>query len=180
MEEPLRTPAASRCHMTEMVLPNDTNIRNTLFGGRLLSLMDKCAAISAMRHAGNLCVTAGIDSVDFWHPINLGDAVMLNAWVNRAFRTSLEVEVTVQTQNLASKELRHCNHAFFSFVSIDEDGMPKAVPAIHPQTEEEAERYKLAALRRELRLYQKGHIRLVDAKLIKEEIFAALAIKDFK
>lgn len=178
MDEPLKTPSASLCHMTEMVLPNDTNVRHTMFGGRLLSLMDKCAAISAMRHAGNVCVTAAIDSVDFWHPINLGDSVMLDAWVNRAFRTSLEVEVTVHAQNLEDKEIRQCNHAFFTFVSVDDEGRPKAVPAIHTETEEEVERYKLAALRRQLRLYRKGQIKLVDAKLIKEEIFAALAIKD--
>lgn len=166
--------------MTETVLPNDTNIRSTMFGGRLLSLMDKCAAISAMRHAGRICVTAAVDSVDFWHPINLGDVVMVDAWVNRAFRTSMEVEVTVHAQSLDENEPRQCNHAFFTFVSVDDDGRPKAVPSIHPETEEESERYRLAALRRELRLYQKGQVQLVDAELIKEEIFAAIASKDFR
>ena len=164
----------------EVVLPNDTNMRNTMFGGRLLSLMDKCAAICAMRHADNVCVTAAIDSVDFWAPINLGDVVLLDAWVNRAFGSSLEVEISVHARNLTDKELRPCNRAFFTFVSVDADGRPQPVAKIRPETEEETQRFKMAALRRELRLYQKGRIQLTDADLIKEEIFAALAEKDVR
>ena len=178
MSDQLKTPSASRCQMTEMVLTNDTNMRNTIFGGRLLALMDKCAAISALRHAENVCVTASIDSVEFWHPINLGEIVMLDSWVNRAFGTSLEIEINVFAQNPIDKESRQCNHAFFTFVSVDENGKPKAVPKIHPQTEQEKERYKLAALRRELRLYRAGYIKLSDTKYIQEEIMAALSEKD--
>ncbi|MXZ05700.1 MAG: acyl-CoA thioesterase [Rhodothermaceae bacterium] len=175
---PPKTPRASRCVMSEIVLPNDTNAHGTMFGGRLLSLMDKCAAICAMRHAGLVCVTMAIDSVEFRSPLFLGEVVIIEAWVNRTFNTSLEVELSVESENLDRKERRECNHAYFTFVALDEEGRPTAVPSIHPETELEKERYEKAAMRRELRLHLKGRITLADTVYLKDDLIATISGRD--
>ena len=175
---PPKTPRASRCVMSEIVLPNDTNAYGTMFGGRLLSLMDKCAAICAMRHAGLVCVTMAIDSVEFRSPLLLGEVVIVEAWVNRAFGTSLEVELSVESENLDRKDRRKCNHAYFTFVALDDEGRPTAVPPIHPETELEKERYEKAAMRRELRLHLKGRITLADTVYLKDDLIATISGRD--
>ncbi len=173
-----KSPAASRCQMTEIVLPNDTNAQGTMFGGRLLSLMDKCAAISAMRHADKVCVTVAVDSVEFHSPVNLGDVVILEACVNRVFRTSLEVEIEVFAENYLKQDRRQCNRAFFTFVAVDDDGRPTPVPALCPETEEEQKRYEHAAMRRELRLFLKGRTAMDETVYIKDELIAVISGRD--
>lgn len=173
-----KTPGDSHAVMSEVVLPNDTNPHGTMFGGRLLSLMDKCAAISAMRHAGIVCVTVFVDSVEFNSPILLGEVVTIKAWVNRAFGTSLEVEITVEAENLSQKERRQCNHAYFTFVAVDANGQPTPVDPIHPETDEEKHRYERAAMRRELRLHLRGRISLKDTVYLKDDLIAAISGRD--
>lgn len=160
--------------MTEIVLPNDTNGLGNLMGGRLLHLMDKCAAISAQRHTTKVCVTASVDSVDFRSPILQNEVVILESWVNRAFRTSLEVEIAVWAENPREQTKRLCNRAFFTFVALDATGKPTPAPAITPQTDEERANYERAARRRELRLLLAGRLKLDDAVHLKDDILAAL------
>ena len=87
MKKQLKTVIDSRSIMTEMVLPNDSNGLDHMMGGRLLHMMDMCAAISAQRHANRICVTVSVDTVTFDSPIHLGEIVIIESWVNRAFRT---------------------------------------------------------------------------------------------
>lgn len=164
--------------MSEIVLPNDTNAHGTMFGGRLLSLMDKCAAISAMRHTEIVCVTVAIDSVEFHSPLFLGEVITLEAWVNRAFGTSLEVEISVDAENIAKRERRRCNHAYFTFVAINEQGKPTPVAPIYPETSTEKARYGRAAMRRELRLHLKGRIPLGETTYLKDDLIAAISGRD--
>ncbi len=173
-----KTPSDSRAVMSEVVLPNDTNPHGTMFGGRLLSLMDKCAAVAAMRHAGIVCVTVSVDSVEFTSPIQLGEVVTIEAWVNRAFHTSLEVEILVEAENLIQKERRQCNHAYFTFVAVNEHGKPDSVHPIHPETDLEKKRYERAAMRRELRLHLKGRLDLKDTIYLKDDLIAAISRRD--
>lgn len=175
---PRKTPGDSRAVMSEIVLPNDTNPYGSMFGGRLLSLMDQCAAISAMRHAGGVCVTVSVDSVEFNSPLLLGEIVTLEAWVNRAFGTSLEVEISVEAENLSKKERRQCNHAYFTFVAVDEHGQPTPVDPIYPETDLEKKRYERAAMRRELRLHLKGRLSLKDTVYLKDDLIAAISQRD--
>lgn len=159
-----RPPAASRCQTTELVLPNDTNTLGNLMGGRLLHLMDVCAAISAQRHATRTVVTASVDSVDFRAAIRLGEVVVIDAVVNRAFTTSMEVGLSVWAESPArGVERRLCNTAFYTFVAVDADARPVPVPGIAPETEAERERYDAAARRRELRLVLSGRLAPQDA-----------------
>ena len=170
----------SRTRITELVLPNDTNPHGTMFGGSLLSVMDKCASICARRHAGRVAVTAAIDTVEFHHPLHMGDVILVDAWVNRTFRTSMEVEVVVHTEAVDSLELQQANHAYFTFVAIDNSGRPVPVPALQPATPDETRRYEQAGLRREVRLYLSGRLKLKDAPLVKDELIATLQARDLR
>lgn len=159
-----KPPAASLCQTTELVLPNDTNTLGNLMGGRLLHLMDVCAAISAQRHATRTVVTASVDSVDFRAAIRLGEVVVIEAVVNRAFTSSMEVGLTVWAESPATGEPRRlCNTAFYTFVAVDRDVRPVTVPPVAPETDDERARYDAAARRRELRLVLSGRLAPQDA-----------------
>ena len=160
--------------MNEIVLPNDTNGLGNLMGGRLLHWMDICAAISAQRHANAVCVTAAVDSVDFDCPIRQGEVVILESQVNRTFRSSMEVEINVWAEDNRAQTRRKCNRAFFTFVSIGEDGRPRPVPPIHPETEEEQERFEQAARRREFRLLLSGRLKLENAAHLRADLLTTL------
>jgi acyl-CoA hydrolase len=142
----------SQVFMTELVLPNDTNQLGNLLGGRLMHWIDIAAAIAAQRHCGHVCVTASVDELDFHTPIKLGEIVTLQASVNRAFRSSMEVGVLVTAQGLGSGVERRANNAYLTFVAIDDVGRPVQVPSVLPETVDEKRRYEEAAVRRDLRL----------------------------
>ena len=169
-----KTAADSRSVTTELVLPNDTNGLGNMMGGRLLHLMDKCAGISAQRHAGTVCVTASVDNVEFQAPIYQDDVVVVESQVNRAFRTSMEVELNVWAENPQASTRRKCNRAYYTFVALDEDGAPTKAPPLRPETTEERERYEGAAKRRELRLLLAGRLDLEDANHIQDDLLEAL------
>src|SRR5574343_48690 len=99
MTNQVKTPSQSVTIMNELVLPNDTNTRNNLMGGRLLHWRDIVAAITDQKHSGKIVVTASVDSVSFGKSIKLGDVVTLEAKVSRAFNTSMEVHIMVQAEN---------------------------------------------------------------------------------
>ncbi len=170
----LKTVRASHSVMSEIVLPNDTNNLGNMMGGRLLYLMDICAAISAQRHTNQICVTAAVDSVEFHSPIHQGEIVVIEGQVNRTFRTSLEVELNVWAESPIAQTRRTCNRAYYTFVAINEENRPVPVPPIHPETDDERERYEAAERRRELRLVIAGRLRLKDARLIQESFLETL------
>ena len=170
----VKTVARSRCVMTEIVLPNDTNGLGNMMGGRLLHLMDKGAAISAQRHANRVCVTAAVDTVEFQSPIRQGEIVIVESQVNRAFRTSMEVELNVWAENPRAQTRRKCNRAFYTFVAVDDAGQPVEVPSITPETDEERARHENAAKRRELRLLMSGRLHLRDAEGLRADVLAAM------
>ena len=159
-----KTPAFSRTQTVELVLPNDTNTLGNLMGGRLLHLMDVCAAIAAQRHATRTVVTASVDSVDFRAAIRLGEVVVIEAVVNRAFTSSMEVGLSVWAESPATGgDRRLCNTAFYTFVAVDRDVRPVPVPPVAPETDAERARYDAAARRRELRLVLSGRLEPHDA-----------------
>lgn len=138
--------------MVQMVLPTDTNRLGNLLGGQLMHWIDIAAAIAASRHTHRVCVTASVDELNFHHPIRQGDVVTLEASVNRAFTTSLEIGVKVSTENLLTGKRTITNNAYLTFVAIDDAGKPTSAAPVKPITAEEKRRYADAARRRELRL----------------------------
>jgi len=138
--------------MTQLVLPNDTNVLGNLLGGRLMEWMDIAAAISAQRHSNRVCVTAAVDNLVFHQPIRLGEVVTLKASVNRVFGSSMEVGVNVSSENQLTGVRKTANTAYLTFVAISEGGIPEKVGPIHPETAVERRRYREALSRRNFRL----------------------------
>jgi acyl-CoA hydrolase len=138
--------------MTELVLPQHSNVLGGAFGGTILAWMDICGAIAAQRHCGTVAVTAAMDDVQFRAPIRVGDVVVLSARVNAAFRSSLEVEVQVQVEERASGHRRRCVDACMTFVSVDAAGAPAAVPGLLAETADDERRVREAQARRDHRL----------------------------
>jgi acyl-CoA hydrolase len=137
------------------MMPQDANNLGHVFGGTILAMMDKTAAVAAIRHARGSCVTASIDRVDFREPVHLGDLVVMKASVNYVGRTSMEVGVRVEAEDLVTGHRRHTNSAYLTFVAVDADGHPVPIPAIIAETEVEIRRYEAAKARRRRRLEEK-------------------------
>ena len=147
-----RNVSESQITMTELVLPHHTNQLGNLLGGQLMHWIDICAALSAAKHNGRICVTASVDKVDFLYPVKLGDAVTLVSSVNRVFNTSLEVGVKVFAQNFKLGTVKHTNSAYLTFVCVDSDGKPLKAAEALPETNEQKRRFNEALIRRENRL----------------------------
>ncbi|HEY4254767.1 MAG TPA: acyl-CoA thioesterase [Chlamydiales bacterium] len=138
------------------VFPNDLNPHGTLFGGRVMQIVDSLAAIVAKRHSGKVCVTLGIDSVRFLNPARRGDILVCMASVNKTWRTSMEVGVKVVAEDFRTLERRDILSAYFTFVAIDDDHKPIAVVPVLPETPIQQKRYEAAEERRLLRLAQEA------------------------
>ena len=150
-----RTVRESQHETSEIMMPQDANILGPVFGGAVLAMMDKAAAVAAIRHARRPCVTVSIDRVDFKEPIHVGDLVVMKASVNYAGRTSMEVGVRVETEDMISGVRRHTNSAYLTFVAIDRNGRPIDVPELMPETAEERRRFAAAQARRRRRLEER-------------------------
>jgi acyl-CoA hydrolase len=167
--EPKKTVAISRTTMTEMVMPNDTNPLGNLMGGNLMRWMDIVAAIAAGKHCEAHVVTASVDQVSFDKAIKVGEIVTLDAKVTRAFNTSVEIYVEVIVADIKGLNFRRCNHAYFTFVALDDvTREPKKVPILVPLTSEEEKMFESALHRREIRLVQSGRIKLDDTEFLRK------------
>lgn len=153
--------------MNEIVLPNDTNTLGNLMGGRLLHWMDICAAIAAQKHSNHIVVTASVDSVSFKESIRLGDVVTLQAWVTRAFNTSMEVFIEVFAQDIPRGEKMKCNEAYYTFVALDSRQKPAVVPQLEVANEEEQQKFDGALRRRQVRLILAGKMKPGEATELK-------------
>ena len=137
---------------SELALPNDANGLGNVLGGKVMHLVDLAGALAALRHARRPMVTASVDHMNFLHPVKIGQLILLRSSVNRVFRTSMEVGVKVWVEDLQTGAVRHTSSAYLTFVALDEQGQPVAIPPVIPETEEEMRRYEEAARRRDYRL----------------------------
>jgi acyl-CoA hydrolase len=154
--QPSKPVSASQAVMTELMMPQHANNLGNVFGGVILSLIDRVAAVAATRHARGPCVTVSVDRVDFLEPIHLGELVTAYASVNYAGHTSMEVGVRIEAENLLTGERRHTNSCYVTYVAIDVHGRPTAVPPVRPETEGEQRRCRAAEQRRARRLEERG------------------------
>lgn len=140
-------------HYPVAIFPSDLNPHGTIFGGKILSELDRLAGYVACRHSNTLCVTLGVDSVRFLAPARQGEVLIFKATINRVWRTSLEVGVKVLAENLLTKESRHVVSAYLTFVAVDELGKPTEILVdLKPETVDEKRRYEAAEVRRQQRL----------------------------
>jgi acyl-CoA hydrolase len=147
-----RPPRLSRTTIAEVMMPHMANHLGNVHGGVILGMLDRVGAVSAIRHAQRICVTASVDRVDFREPIHLGELVTMYASVNYAHRTSVEVGVRVEAENLLTGVRRHTNTCYLTFVALDDAGRPVPLPPVAPETEDERRRYREAEARRAQRL----------------------------
>lgn len=147
-----KSPSESTVIMTEMVLPQHTNALGSIFGGTVMSWIDIAGAIAAGKHAQCTVVTASIDALHFIAPIKLGHVVELKACVNATGRTSMEVGVRVDSENLLTGERFHNVSAYLTFVALGSNGKPREVPQVDPQTDVEKRRNQAAQKRRASRI----------------------------
>jgi acyl-CoA hydrolase len=153
--------------MTELVLPNDTNLFGNLMGGRLMYWMDIAAALAATKHCGAPVVTASVDNISFHTPIKLGNVVHIEARLTRTFNTSMEVHIVVNGEDPIQQFRYKSNEAFLTFVALDPHGKPRKVTGIVPESEEEKRLYEGALRRRQLRLILGGKMKPEDAAELK-------------
>jgi len=151
-------PSESYTVQTDIVLPSETNSLNHLFGGELLSRMDRAASISARRHCQQIVVTASVNHVSFNAPIPLNSVVSVVAKVSRAFNTSMEVIIDVYIENPETGSKQQANQGIYTFVAVDSNKKPIKVPPIVPKTEEDKSRYKAALRRKQLSLVLSGRL----------------------
>src|ERR1039458_8144868 len=133
----VRLVADSQSEMTEIILPNDTNILGNLLGGRLMHFIDLTGAMAAYRHARTHVVTAAMDHIDFIQPVRLGDLLTLKSSVNRVFTSSMEVGVKVWAENTRTGEGVHVASAYLVFVAVDQQGKRLKVPELLAETPDE-------------------------------------------
>ena len=157
----------SLVRMTELVLPNDTNVFGNLMGGRLMYWMDIAAALAAQKHANAPVVTASVDNISFEAPILLGNAVYIEAKVSRAFTTSMEVHLKVWGEDLKKQNKYKSNEAYYTFVALNAEGKPSPVPGLITESEEERRLFEGAMRRRQLRLILGGKMDPNDAVELK-------------
>ena len=153
--------------MTELVLPNDTNLHENLMGGRLMYWMDIAAALSAQKHSNAPVVTASVDNISFENPIKLGNVVHIQASVTRAFNTSMEVHLKVWGEDVLQQYRYKSNEAYYTFVAIDPNRKTRPVPQLLPESEEETKLFESALRRRQLRLILGGKLKPKDATELK-------------
>jgi acyl-CoA hydrolase len=136
----------------------DANTAGNVHGGLILRLCDEVAGIAAVRHSGARVVTAAMDRTTFLHPVYVGNLVTVKATVNAAWRTSMEVGVRVEAENVRTGEVTHTSTAYLTMVALDVDGRPARVPPVNPETADERRRAREAQLRRDNRLEERRRI----------------------
>jgi acyl-CoA hydrolase len=145
---------------SHLMMPQDANIQGNVYGGTIMKLMDEIAGTVAARHCRTNVVTASIDRMDFFHPVYIGDLLVLKSSVNYVGKTSLEVGVRIEAENLKTGKAVHTASSYLTFVALDSDRRPTVVPELIAETPDEKRRQREAMERREMRLASKHGRRL--------------------
>jgi acyl-CoA hydrolase len=154
-----RRASESSSVLTRWMGIEDANTAGYVHGGVIMRLCDEVAGIAAIRHCGLRVVTAGMDRMTFLNPVHVGQLVTFSATVNAAWRTSMEVGVRVDSEDVRTREMAHTSTAYLTMVALDDHGQPAAVPTLVAETADEQRREKEAQLRRENRLAERRAIR---------------------
>ena len=137
--------------MTTLITPAMANFSGNLHGGELLKMLDQVAYACASRYSGNMCVTLSVDQVMFKEPIHVGELVNYYASVNLVGRTSMEIGIRVEAENIQTRTVRHTNSCYFTMVAM-QDGKPVDVPPLKLETEQQIQRHAAAQQRKKMRL----------------------------
>ncbi|WP_395066358.1 acyl-CoA thioesterase [Flavobacterium sp.] len=158
MEPIFKTIKSSKITISELMLPSHTNFSGKIHGGYILSLLDQIAFACASKFSGNYCVTASVDTVDFLNPIEVGELVTMKASVNYVGTSSMIVGIRVESENIQTGKVKHCNSSYFTMVAKDEYGKNIKVPGLILSSYEEIRRFcnciKQIALKKERNLHE--------------------------
>ncbi|MFT4150254.1 MAG: acyl-CoA thioesterase [Paracoccaceae bacterium] len=157
-------PEGRTLEMTVLMTPDMANFSGKVHGGALLNLLDRVAFSCASRFSKQYAVTLSVDQVMFKEPIHVGELVTFRASINHAGRTSMEVGIRVEAENIRTGQRRHTNSCYFTMVAVDDHGRPVPIPAFEPVTELEKRRHKAAELRKDLRREVEARQREVSGK----------------
>jgi acyl-CoA hydrolase len=141
--------------LAHVLLPQDANPAGNVHGGVIMKHIDNAAGVAAMRHARCNVVTASIDRLDFHNPVYIGNLIILKASINMVGRTSMEVGVRAEAEDILNARLRHVASAYLTFVALDENGRPKELPPLILESDDEIRREREAHTRRDARLAEK-------------------------
>ena len=153
-----KPPSASQSVLTRWMGIQDANIAGNVHGGTIMKMVDEVAGVAAVRHCGTRVVTAALDRMTFTQPVYVGQLLTVKATVNAAWRTSMEVGVRVQAENVRTGEITHTSTAYVTMVALDDEGEPSRWRRIEPETDEERRRQREAQLRRDNRLRERDEI----------------------
>lgn len=151
-----KTPSQTALHMAIQMLPQDANPMGNVHGGVIMRHIDEAGGVTATRHARRPAVTASLDRLDFHNPVFVGNLLILRASVNMVGRTSMELGVRVEAEDLRTGQVRHTASAYLTFVALDENGRPTPVPPLILETDEDRRRHQEALDRRQMRLAEKA------------------------
>jgi uncharacterized protein (TIGR00369 family) len=141
--------------IAQVMVPQDVNPSGNVHGGVIMRLIDTTAGVVASRHARSNVVTVSIDRLDFHHPVFVGDLLVLKGSLNMVGRTSMEIGVRVEAENLMTGQVRHTASAYLTFVALDKEGKPREVPPLILETEDEVRRNREAKVRRAQRVTER-------------------------
>jgi len=149
MNNPFKSITASQVTITQLMLPSNSNFSGKIHGGHILNLMDQIAFACASKHSGNYCVTASVNKVDFLNPIEVGELVTMKASVNYTGRTSMVVGLRVESENIRTGKIKHCNSSYFTMVAKDEAGKSTPIPGIILTNKQEIRRFTRSVIRQQ-------------------------------
>jgi uncharacterized protein (TIGR00369 family) len=147
--------SASRITLAQLMQPQDANLYGNVHGGYVMKLMDEAGASAAIRHAHQPVVTVAVDQVHFREPIHIGDLLTVMAELTYVGRTSIEVRIEVEAENLVTRQVKHTNTAYFVYVALDVNGRPAPVPPLRLDTDAERRQWEGAEKRQAYRLAQR-------------------------
>ena len=149
MSKTYRHPKDTQITISELMLPSHANFSGKIHGGHILNLMDQIAFACASKHSGNYCVTASVNKVNFLNPIEVGELVTMKAAINFTGRTSMVVGLRVESENIQTGVVKHCNSSYFTMVAKDENGKNTPVPGLLLTTEQEVRRFTRSIIRQQ-------------------------------
>jgi acyl-CoA hydrolase len=152
-----KTVSESKSVISTQMLPSDANPMGNVHGGTILKMVDVAAGVTALRHARENTVTASIDRMDFYNPVYVGNLITLKASVNYVGKTSMEIGVRIEAENLKTGVITHTGSCYLTYVALDANGRPAEVPEVVPETPEEKRRWQAGKKRRDERLRLLAH-----------------------
>ena len=158
MNNNFKTVASSYISISELMLPSHTNFSGKIHGGYILSLLDQIDFACASKFSGNYCVTASVDTVNFLKPIEVGELVTMKASVNYVGKSSMIIGIRVESENIQTGVIKHCNSSYFTMVAKDKEGNSVPVPGLIISNLKEVRRFcnclKQIALKKERDLHE--------------------------